>query len=258
MKVVIVTQDEPFYIPILLKDFLSRVRQIDGIILLPGLPQGFTRYSYIKRLFDVFGPLDSAKFGILYAHHVIADMIGTFTKNNNNSYSVKSIAKKWNISIYNVHNINSRDTIEILRKIRPNVLISLASPQIFKKEVIYSADHTINIHAALLPHNKGMMPSFWTLAKGEKRTGITVHYVDECIDSGDILFQRPFDISPNETLHSLQIKVAERGSDALVEVINTLRNDYPKVIKPQGKGNYYSFPTKAAALEFRARGRRFI
>lgn len=257
MKIVIVTQEEPFYIPVLLRGFLRRVGQVDGIILLPDLPHGFTRFSYIKRLFDVFGIQDFTKFGFLYLHHKVADVIGTLIKSNRH-YSVNSIAKMSAIPLLRVNSINSEDSIEILKKLKPDILISIASPQIFKRDIIHSADHTINIHAALLPHNKGMMPSFWALAKGEKKTGITVHYVDDYIDTGDILLQRSFEIGSNATLHSLQIKVAEFGADALVEVVSMLERGSPKVTKPHGEGIYHSFPTKAAAQELRTRGRRFI
>jgi len=257
MKIVIVTQEEPFYIPILLRDLLKRVNQVDGIILLPDLPHGFTRFSYVKRLFDVFGIQDFTKFGFLYLHHKVADVIGSIT-GNSRYYSVNSIARESIIPLFNVNNINSEGSIEILKKLKPDILISIASPQIFKTDVIHSANHTINIHAALLPHNKGMMPSFWALAKGEKKTGITVHYVDEHIDTGDILFQRSFEISSGDTLHSLQTRVAEFGADALVEVVRTLERGNPKVTRPHGEGIYHSFPTKTAAQELRARGRRLI
>ncbi len=257
MKIVIITQEEPFYIPILLNSLLNRGQNIDGIILLPDLPHGFTRFSYLKRLFDVFGLADFTKFGILYVHHKLADAVGRVWDTNIN-YSVKSTAKKWNIPLYSAKDINSQEAFRILKMLEPDILISVASPQIFKKDVIRSAMHTINIHAALLPNNKGMMPSFWALAKGENKTGITVHYVDEDIDSGDILFQYEFEIAPNDTLHSLQTKVAKIGSDALIEVINMLEKGKQEVRKLQGEGSYFSFPTKAAAQAFRARGRRFI
>jgi len=257
VRIVIVTQEEPFYIPILLRNLLNRQQNIDGIILLPDLPHGFTRLSYFKRLFDVFGPIDFLKFGILYVHYKLADAIAVVWVLNR-YYSVESTAKKWNIPLYILKDINSQEALRILKMLEPDILISVAASQIFKKDAIRSSKHTINIHAALLPHNKGMMPSFWALANGETETGITVHYVDEDIDAGDILFQRAFEISPDDTLHSLQTKVAHFGSDALIEVITMLENGKMETRKPQGEESYFSFPTKAAAQAFRARGRRFI
>jgi len=257
MRIVIITQEEPFYIPILLNSLLNRGQNIDGIILLPDLPHGFTRSSYLKRLFDVFGPIDFTKFGILYAHHKLVDAIGSVC-NIKKVYSVKSTAKKWGVPLYRINEINSKEAVRILKTLQPDILISVAAPQIFKKDVICSAKHTINVHAALLPNNKGMMPSFWALAKGEGKTGVTVHYVEEDIDAGDIIFQHAFEIAPDDTLHSLQTKVAKLGSDALLEAINLLESGKQEVRKPQGEGSYFSFPTKAAAQAFRARGRRFI
>ncbi|MDP1340831.1 formyltransferase family protein, partial [Klebsiella variicola] len=71
-----------------------------------------------------------------------------------------------------------------------------------------------------------MMPSFWVLAKGEKNTGVTAHYVTEHIDSGEIILQRSIDIGSDETLHSLQTKVAHEGAMVLVEAIKKINKDH--------------------------------
>ncbi len=186
MSIVIVTQEDPFYIPILMNRITNTLPDINAIIILPGLPHGFTTFSYYKRLYDVFGLIDFLKYGLLYAHHTAIDIISRIF-HLNFFYSVKSIAKRRNISLFNVKNINSEETLSVLQRLSPEIIISIASPQIFKKEVIRSAKHTLNIHAALLPNNRGMMPSFWAMVKGETETGVTVHYVDENIDTGDII-----------------------------------------------------------------------
>jgi methionyl-tRNA formyltransferase len=257
MSIVIVTQDEPFYIPILMNRVANVLTEITAIIVLPGLPHGFTTFSYYKRLFDVFGPIDFIKYGLLFAHHTAVDFFSRVFQLNF-LYSVKSIAKRRKISLFSVKNINSEETLSILQGLSPEIIISIASPQIFKRDVIRSARHTLNIHAALLPNNRGMMPSFWVLAKGETETGVTVHFVDENIDTGDIIVQKKIEIDPNETLHTLQTKVAYTGSDAVIEAVRILKEDIAVPIRPVGEGSYFSFPTKEAAKEFRKRSKRFI
>jgi len=120
------------------------------------------------------------------------------------------------------------------------------------------ARHVINIHAALLPKYRGMMPCFWVLAKGEEKTGVTVHYLNEHVDDGNIILQNTIDISPQDTLHSLQSKVANVGAAVLLESLQRIERGNLDGIVRQGDGSYYSFPTKEATKEFRSRGRRFI
>ena len=257
MSIVIVTQEEPFYIPIMMNRITNTIPDINAIIILPGLPHGFTTFSYFKRLYDVFGTIDFIKYGLLFAHHIAIDIFSRVFQLNF-LYSVKSISKRRNIPLFSVKNINSKETLSLLKRLSPEIIISIASPQIFKRDVILSAKHTLNIHAALLPNNRGMMPSFWAMVKGEPETGVSVHYIDENIDTGDIIIQKKIVIGPHDTLHTLQTKVADIGSDALIEAVRILHEDTVVPIRPLGEGSYFSFPTKEAAKEFREHGKRFI
>jgi methionyl-tRNA formyltransferase len=221
MNLVIITQEERFYIPILIGESIKNLGGHVSVIILPSVPKGFTFFSYISRLFSVFGIVDFIKFGLLYAYYVLLDIITSLAKTDR-FYSVKSATVRNHNEIYYVDNINSSESIDLLKKIAPDIIISIASPQIFKKEVLHISKYIINVHAALLPKYQGMMPSFWVLAKGEKNTGVTAHYVTEHIDSGEIILQRSIDIGSDETLHSLQTKVAHEGAMVLVEAIKKI------------------------------------
>ncbi len=256
MKAVIVTQEEPFYLPTFMGIVLSQFKGVAAIILLPGAPKGFTLVSYVKRLYDILGFRDFLAYGGLFIHHKILDCFSRW-RLVKNSYSVKSVAARNSIPIYRLKDINAPESLNRLRTLKPEILISVAAPQIFKKELIHLV-RTINIHAALLPEYGGMMPSFWVLAKGENKTGVTVHYMSEQIDRGDIILQQAIDISPQETLHTLQTKVANAGARVLLEAVDRLEKGNTTRTIARGKGSYYPFPTKEAAREFRTRGRRFI
>lgn len=257
MRTVIVTQEEPFYLPIFVSKVLGDLREVAAIIILPGIPTGFTPLSYIKRLHEIFGMKDFLIYGALFVYYRILDSL-TYRRYSKRSYSVHSIARMNSIPVYKWQNINSSKSLDLLKVLQPEVIISVASPQVFKKKLINLAKYTINIHAALLPQYRGMMPSFWVLAKGENKSGVTVHYVNERVDKGKIILQKTIDVSPQETLHSLQRKVANVGATALLEAMERIQKGNGVGVRPGGGGSYYSFPTKEAAKEFRARGRRFI
>ncbi len=257
MKAVIVTQEEPFYIPLFLGKVLAEYERVHGIIVLPWTLKGFNLFSYIKRLYDVFGLKDFIAYGVLFIYYRLLDQMSRW-KQFGRYYSVKSAARSNSIPLYQLKNINSPESLNCLKALEPEVIISVASSQKFKEKAINSAKHTINIHAALLPQYQGMMPSFWVCAKGEGKTGVTVHYMNECIDKGNIILQETIDISRYDTLHSLQTKVANVGGVTLLNALKKIENDDGTGIPPQGEGSYYSFPTKEAAREFRDRGRKFI
>ncbi len=257
MKAVIITQEEPFYLPVFMSKILAEYKQVIAVFIVPGLPKGITFLSYMKRIYGIFGFRDFLVYGAVFFHHKVADLLSRF-KQSKRLYSVKSVALRNSIPVYKLRNINEPNSLSFLKTLAPEIIISVACPQIFKKELISIAKHCINIHAALLPENRGRMPSFWALAKGETRTGVTVHYIDEKIDTGAIIVQKTINISPKETLYSLQNKVANTGAMALLEALDKIEKGDTVGIPQKGGGSYYSFPTKEAARAFRARGHRII
>ena len=115
----------------------------------------------------------------------------------------------------------------------------------------------INVHSALLPHYRGMLPTFWALAQGERQTGVTVHYMTPGIDGGDIVAQRTIPISPQDTLHSLMRTCKRVAADAVIETVEHLREGSVSTIpNPADEGSYYSFPAREDVRRFKAAGRR--
>ncbi|MFC1974502.1 methionyl-tRNA formyltransferase [Chloroflexota bacterium] len=257
MKAVIVTQEEPFYLSLFMGTVLSQFKEVIAIILLPGIPKGFTPISYIKRLYDIFGLRAFLTYGVLFVYHRLFAVPSRWLKFRR-FYSVKSAARRNSVPVYKLNDINSRESLNFLKYLAPDIIISVAAPQIFRKELINLTRYTINIHAALLPEHKGMMPSFWVLAEGEEKTGITVHYVNEYIDKGEIILQKTIDITPQDTLHSLQSRVAKIGAVALLGALTKIEKGDVTGVNPRGAGSYNTFPTREDAKMFRARGRRFI
>jgi len=257
MKIVIVTQEEPFYIPLCLSEIIKAFStEIAAIIALPGLPYGYNYLTYIKKLYDIFGLFDFIKYGFLFLQYKIYDYIDI---KHNRFYSIKRAAQKNNIPFYAVKNINSTESYNLLNLLKPDYLVSIAAPQVFKKRIIDLAHHTVNIHGAKLPQYQGMMPGYWVLAKGEKNTGVTMHYIDENIDHGEIILQKEIEIAPNETFHSMQTKIALIGGLVIIEGIINLESGKHDLIQPDIQTqSYYSLPTKEAAKEFKKRGHKFL
>jgi len=118
--------------------------------------------------------------------------------------TLKDYAQKHNIDYLKNKNINSQEFIEQITKYNSDLFVSMSFNQIFKKEIINLAKYkTINCHAGKLPFYRGRNILNWALINDEKDYGITVHYVDEGIDTGDIILQREYLISDEDNYSTL-------------------------------------------------------
>lgn len=123
-------------------------------------------------------------------------------------------------------NINTISFIEKIDKYNCDLLVSMSFDQIFKKEVINLCPHKlINCHAGKLPFYRGRNVLNWALINGEKEFGITVHYVDEGIDTGDIIVQKTFRIDQNDDYGDI-LKIAHvECANLLYDAVTKIKDD---------------------------------
>jgi len=175
--------------------------------------------------------------------------------------SIKKVCERYHIPCVNVEKINTRDFRGNLDALHVNLIVSIACPQILRKSILKLPEHgCINVHYGLLPEYRGLYPSFWVLANGESETGVTVHYMAEKIDAGDILLQLREKINPDDTFYSLVRRLKTTvGPEALIKALGKIRAGDMDVIRNEHeKGSYYTFPSKEAMRKFRASGRKWF
>ena len=155
--------------------------------------------------------------------------------------------------------INHKESVEIIKSYNPDLLISILGNQIFKEQIFNLAPKgCLNLHTALLPKYRGLMPTFWVLKNNEKYTGVSVFYVDEGIDSGPILVQEKVEIG-NRTQEELIKHTKKIGMDCIVKAIDLIHKNNIKLI-PNDASNksYFSFPKKEDVRIFRKIGKKFF
>lgn len=119
--------------------------------------------------------------------------------------------------------IKDRQSIEQIRALQPDVIVVMAYGQILPREVLEIAKIAcLNLHASLLPRWRGAAPIQAAIAAGDPETGITVIYMDEGLDTGDILLQRKIDILPNDTGGTLHRRLAQIGPESLVDALRLI------------------------------------
>ena len=117
----------------------------------------------------------------------------------------------------------------------------------------------LNIHPGLLPEYKGAMAYFWAVNNGESQAGVTIHWMDEGIDTGPILMRKPFRISKKMSQERVLIRTAVLGSRMVHRIGKKLAaGKTVKVIPPSNKkNNYYSMPTSEDYHNYRVKNKFF-
>jgi methionyl-tRNA formyltransferase len=111
-----------------------------------------------------------------------------------------------NIEYIREKNINSEIVVEKVKKIKPDLLITAHFDKLLKKALIdIPRIGCLNLHPSLLPFYRGRAPQHWPIINGEKKTGITVHFIDEGTDTGNIVLQREIELMENMYVSDLQL-----------------------------------------------------
>lgn len=133
------------------------------------------------------------------------------------------IAADHEIPIFHCKNINDETSRRFIKQLNPDLLISAYFSQILKKEIIsLPKTGVLNIHPGWLPAYRGAMAYFWVLNNGSDRGGVTVHWIDGGIDTGEVLARRSFLLKPNATQVTVLMYTAVIGARLTQRVIKKL------------------------------------
>ena len=206
MNIIVITQNEPFYLADNLRyliEILPKHSKIVGCVVNGVSPFGKNETFFQKSIktYNIFG----VNF---FLHYAIM-----FIKNKFNSHkNLKKILKANSIKeiILDKH-INHEDSVSKIKEFKPDLLLSVLGNQIFKTPIINLAPKgCLNLHTSLLPIYRGLMPTFWVLKNNEKYTGVSVFFVEKGIDSGPIIVQK-------------KVEVGDRSQEELIIYTNLSR-----------------------------------
>lgn len=137
---------------------------------------------------------------------------------------VKEYALSVNLPVYQPETLRDGAFMSVLQKYNPDIIIVVAYGKLLPKYILdFPKFGCINVHGSLLPKYRGSAPVQWSVINGDKTTGVTTMYMNEGMDTGDILLQREFEIQHHETGGMLMERMANIGADLLVETIEALK-----------------------------------
>lgn len=133
---------------------------------------------------------------------------------------VKVVAMEHQIEVYQPATLKSGEALERLSALKPELIVVAAYGKILPKEILdLPRLGCINVHSSLLPRYRGAAPINWAILNGETETGVTIMYMAEGLDTGDIISQRATAIDPDETVESLHDRLALLGAELLRETV---------------------------------------
>ena len=142
---------------------------------------------------------------------------------------VKEYALSENIPVYQPQSLKGEEFFDLLRTIHPDIIVVVAFGKIIPKNVLdFPKYGCVNVHGSLLPQYRGASPINAAIMNGEKITGITTMYMDEGIDTGDMILKESTEIGENETFGEVYDRLAQIGGKLLVETLNQIKNGTAK------------------------------
>lgn len=260
-KFVFITQEDPFYVRLFFEEFLRaypRRAEIAGVVVAPTMGKK-SLAKLVRQMYDFYGLRDFLVMGMRYAFYKVANKLARLLPLGR-FYSIEQVCRHYGVPVYATANVNHEEFLAQLRVIDPDLIVSVAAPQVFKPALIgVPRLGCINIHNSRLPKYRGMLPNFWQMYNGEKSVGTTVHRINAALDDGEILLQSETPILAGESLDSLIQRTKRAGASLMQQAIEALRDGTAgSIVNAREEATYFTFPTREDVREFRRRGYRLV
>ncbi len=254
MKILIITEEDGFYLPLCLGRFLHK--NIDEVIevVLARNPLTQNKIQTAKKFIKIFGFLPFIKHAGRIIWTKLLDVVD-FLNYTGRYYSMQRVCHAYCVPYSYEDNINDPSFLQKCRQSSPDLILSISPTQIFKEELIgLPRFGCINIHTASLPKYRGLYPTYWAMASGENEIGISVHYIEKGIDTGKVIIQDKIEIPSATTMDYMLKQTKLKAADLLLDVVRQIDNGTVEAFYPEGKGSYFSFPTPDSYKGFRKKG----
>ncbi|SFI52340.1 methionyl-tRNA formyltransferase [Albimonas pacifica] len=250
LRVLVVTEDDPLYVIEFFRVFFDalppRTAQVIGITVDRAFHEPILRT--LRRMLRFYGPWDTLRLGLRWLR---ARLTGD---------TIAGLARARGVAQIETPSVNDPAYLARLRAMRPDLILSVAGPEIFSAELLSIPRlGCINVHTGRLPEYRGMLPSFWQLLRGEREATITVHRMVEALDAGEVLATAEFALHRRDSLDRVIRGTKRVGARLMVEVLERLREGRLEG-RPldMTRARYFRFPQAEDVGAFRSRGHRLL
>lgn len=255
MRILILSNDH-LYSNLALGDFLRKNnKNIVGLILPDFLIPGKTFFGSVRFL------LKKSFFQFIFYkwfETIIYKFKNTLGLGKLKSYSYYS--RKYNFPLFKTSSVNSKETVALIKKLKPDIIYSVAYPQKISESVLkIPKKGCINFHDSILPKYRGLCAYFWITAHNEKKGGVTAIYIDKQLDAGQIVLQREYTIGKDDTMQKVYYNNSKLMGEMIMEIQDKLNNNKIKASNQKKCGkSYYSWPDKEGYELFKKNNKKFF
>lgn len=250
LKLFFVTEEDPLYVIRFFDIFFAEYPRDEFDICGITIGRAFHEpmWKTMRRMLNFYGPWGFFRLGMRF---VQARLRGR---------SIESLAGKAGVPVVNTASVNRPEYVEQVRAIAPDVIVSVAAPEVFKVQLLEVARlGCINIHSGRLPNYRGMMPTFWQMLQREPAVTITVHRMAEKLDTGDVLATQAFALKARDSLDRVIKGTKCEGARLMIGVLRDLKagRARPTPLDMMRSG-YFSFPSPDDVRTFRKCGHKLL
>jgi len=265
VKLLIVTQADPFYMPVFFRFFTENLRnpevEVSKVLILRPLNQS-SKIGLLKRVMGLYGTWGTLRLCLRLLKQKIRKLLNRFGITNDPG-TVEGYLERVDIPYEYIDDVNHRSVIESVKGEGVDFIVSVAASQIFSEELLKSPRYgCINVHHGKLPEYRGMLSNFWQMHNGEEFAVVTFHRMTEDLDKGDILFEKKVRINYDRPLDYLIKKTKIFSALYILDLFDDLAEDPQRFYKgkPQNlsRRRYYSFPKREDRVAFRKKGLKLL
>ncbi|WP_410207619.1 methionyl-tRNA formyltransferase [Fusobacterium sp.] len=153
---------------------------------------------------------------------------------------VKEYALEHNIPIYQPNTLKSEETQKIIRDLKPDLIVVVAYGKILPKEIIDIPKYgVINVHSSILPKYRGAAPINAALIHGENESGVSIMYIAEELDAGDVILVEKTEITDEDTFETLHDRLMELGAEGLLKAVKLIeKGEAPRHPQDHSKATF--------------------
>ena len=255
MRIFIITMDDPVQTYDFIKHIIDKKgHQVVGIAVPNGdrltLAKGKSKKVYILSLLLIMGIFPFIKNAVTTVWHKIKKKLHQFGLAKDPS--IIGYAESKGIPTQRIKTPNSKAFRAHLASLDLDVIINQSQSFIKQELLEIPKIGVLNRHNALLPRNRGRLTPFWVKYHGDSETGVSIHFVEVSLDSGDIIVQKKFPVEPNDTFNTIVKKNYQLAPFAMIEALDFLEEGRTDFIEnDDDQATYNTTPTFKEALEYR-------
>lgn len=223
----------------------SPLFNVVGVIKVQPLKWSFSGLKKLKKKMVGLG----WRFGwlMLWQHfwQLMGYVLGTLFPFSKRLRPTWRLSQLYDFPVWHVDNVNAESVCDRVRTLNPELLVSAYFSQILKSEILSIPKRgCLNVHPGWLPAYRGAMAYFWVLKNGEDHAGVSVHWMDQGIDTGALIARKKFQISQGMTQQQVLVRTATIGARLLRRIGLKMLQETPlePIANNPDEGDYYTFP----------------